>query len=404
MLVKESAEMLTLLLKYLQVEEPLIHKLHDLLSQVLLKLLGRIANPKTLVGITEITEDSFDTKNLMPIDQINISPDIVDAMKNCKDVNKSAFRLNYQKHFKAIALHILKKSCYKNDLVRSLKYIGPLHILDVESSQHIMKIARQMPFKVSPTIIDEWSLLKATVQINNLSTYKGRIDDFYVKIFDAVGIDNSPMYPSLSKVIKSVLTISHGQADIERGLSESSLILTDDKTNLSVRALNARLNIKSVIKLFFENDHTLVPIDKNFISSARRAHRSHVLYVEECKRKEAEQKKAEMDKERKKLDEAANIEKIVKEKNSIKQIESVLKEKEKENQRNAKKLLEEANERLKAAIHKKNLSEISLAQGMIEGAKIMIDTEEGKTTEILKLKTTVEKRQSALIENFIKKK
>lgn len=81
-----------------------------------------------------------------------------------------------------------------------------------------------------------------------------------------------------------------------------------------------------------------------------------------------------------------------------------MKKKEKENAHHAQRLLEEANERLKDAIRKKSMTEVSLAQGMIEGAKVMIQKEEAKTSEILKLKTTVEKRQSALIDNFIKKK
>lgn len=48
--------------------------------------------------------------------------------------------------------------------------------------------------------------------------------------------------------------------------------------------------------------------------------------------------------------------------------------------------------------------EISLAQGMIEGAKATIESEEDNTNGILKLTTKVEKRQSVLIDNYLKKK
>lgn len=109
-MVKESAELLQLYLKYLQVDRPIIHKLHDLLSQILLKLLGRIAKPSTLVKIATITTENFDTKNLIPIDDIILSKDIVEALKDCKDDEKSKFRLDYRNHFKEIAQTVLKRS------------------------------------------------------------------------------------------------------------------------------------------------------------------------------------------------------------------------------------------------------------------------------------------------------
>lgn len=161
-MIKESAELLQLYLKYLQAEEPLIHKLHDLLSEILLKLLGRIADPKMLVGITKITNESFDVKNLLPIDKINLSCDIKEAIKNCKDVVKSKLRLDYRNHFKAIALHILKKTCYNNSLIQCAKFIGPSRILDDESAENFLKLTTFLPFQVPPSIIDEWSLVKAT--------------------------------------------------------------------------------------------------------------------------------------------------------------------------------------------------------------------------------------------------
>lgn len=275
----------------MQVDEPLIHKLHDLLSELLLKLLGRIAKPNTLLALTKITEETFDVKNLLPIDQINLSSEITEAIKNCKDVVKSKIRLDYRNHFKAIALHIIRKTCYNSCFVECCKFISPPRILDDESAESFSKLTKLLPFQVSPSVLDEWSLVKATVQIRNLKTFKGRIDDFWVQFFETIGIDHSPTFPNVSKVIKSVLSISHGQADVERGFSESGLILTDDKTNLGIRTLNARLNIKFALKLYYNNNHNLVDVDKNFINSARQAHKNYMMYLEDCKRKKKRPKK-----------------------------------------------------------------------------------------------------------------
>lgn len=401
-MVKESAELLQFYLKYLQVDRPIIHKLHDLLSQILLKLLGRIAKPSTLVQIATITTENFDTKNLNPIDDIILSKDILEALKDCKDVEKSKFRLDYRNHFKEIGLHILKKSCYQNSIVQCVKVIAPCRILDNDSSEKIMKVANSLPFDVSSTLIDEWCLVKATVYSEHLNAYTGRIDDFWVQFFDKVGIDNSKTFSTVARVIQTVLSITHGSGGIERMISQSGLILTEDKTQTSLRTLNARLDTKYGLKSFFEDNHNLVPIDKNFIAAARRARQSYFLYLEDVKKKEAEVKKKQLEGEKQRMENIANIEAIAREKNSIKDIENVLIAKEKQNSHNANKLLEEANDRLKSAIRKKSLSEVSLAQGMIEGAKILIHAEQKQSSEISKLKAAVEKRKSAIIDRYIK--
>lgn len=108
------------------------------------------------------------------------------------------------------------------------------------------------------------------------------------------------------------------QADAERGFSDSGLILTDDKTHLGVRTLNARLNIKSTLKLYYNNNHNLVNIEKDFIKSARQAHKNYMIYLEEVKKKEEELKKKQEEATRKKIDDAAAIENICKKKNQLK--------------------------------------------------------------------------------------
>ena len=50
-------------------------------------------------------------------------------------------------------------------------------------------------------------------------------------------------YPSVSMVIKACLSLSHGNADVERGFSESGCILIDANTAMSLKMLNARLSV-----------------------------------------------------------------------------------------------------------------------------------------------------------------
>jgi hypothetical protein len=52
---------------------------------------------------------------------------------------------------------------------------------------------------------------------------------------------NLPKYPNLSVVVKAALSLARGSADVERGISRSGKVLSDDKVNMSCRTLNAKL-------------------------------------------------------------------------------------------------------------------------------------------------------------------
>ncbi len=303
-------------------------------------------------------------------------------------------------HFKAIGLHILKKSCYANGIVKCLKYLSPSNILRPESTENIIKLSTYLPFTVSSTLIDEWSLLKATVDIEKQSDCKSRIDIFYTQYFNAVGIDNSLTYSALSKMLRSLLSMPHGSGDIERGFSQSSLILTESTPQMNERTLNARLNVKYGLKLFFKNDLENMPIDKELISLAQRAYRNYCFYMDEKRRQEEIILRNQKEEENKRIERESRARKIDSEKTAIQAMESVLKQKEEQSVHNARKLLNEANDRLKRAIQNKNLSEISLAQGMIEGAKTLVEKEEAEVEEILKLRSKVDKKKIIFARTF----
>lgn len=94
--VMESAAIYQPFLRYFQSDEPLIHKLHSSLGELLLKILNRIGDPKKVVEIqaNKISSTSFETKNLKPIEDIHLSEKITAALKDCKDADKAKFKLN----------------------------------------------------------------------------------------------------------------------------------------------------------------------------------------------------------------------------------------------------------------------------------------------------------------------
>lgn len=64
------------------------------------------------------------------------------------------------------------------------------------------------------------------------------IDYYWNKIFSIVRNNGYSKYPILSKLIRNVLIISHGNADVERGFSTNGNILTEERTLLSEKSIN----------------------------------------------------------------------------------------------------------------------------------------------------------------------
>lgn len=402
----ESSAIYQPFLRYFQSDEPLIHKLHSYLAELLLKILNRIGDPEKTIKISadKITSSCFDIKNLKSVGEISLSEDTISSLKDCKEVDVAKFKLNARQHFVASGLHIVAKTSYNNEIVKSLQYIAPDRILKPESGEEMLKIAKLLPFNIPTTTIDEWSLIKAFVKAEKFDVRKCRLDDFWTIIFELRDPVNSPKFPSVTKIVKCFMSLTHGSADIERDFSTSGDVLTEDKVHMTERTLNARLNIKCGLKTFFGDLPLSVPIDKELVHSARYAYENYSLYMEKCKEEEKQkQKQIELD-EHKRMENIRVFEKIRSGKNEIEQLESVLNEKLKQQSNNASKLLSEAKERLKNAIAKKNFAEISMAQGVLEGSKALLHAQIEEKKEIDELKAKVSKRKTELIKNYIKRK
>lgn len=138
------------------------------LAELMLKILNRIIDAKNLIGIErdKITSASFDTKNFRPLGDIVLSEDIISSLKKAKEVDRAKFKLNVRQHFVAAELHIVKKTSYNNQFVKSLQYIAPSHILKPESREEIKSVAKLLPFP-----IHEWCLIKAVVHAKKLVNF-----------------------------------------------------------------------------------------------------------------------------------------------------------------------------------------------------------------------------------------
>lgn len=154
-----------------------------------------------------------------------------------------------------------------------MQILGVTHRGDQEGSDTIVRIGRYIPGLLSANEIDllanEW-MMYSIETIDDSWIIKRKYDDwegqerieyheidyYWNKIFSIVQSNGYSKYPTLAKLIKNILIISHGNADVERGFSTNENILTEERTLLSEKSINGlRMTYDAVKYLGYGSVH-----------------------------------------------------------------------------------------------------------------------------------------------------
>ncbi|CAF1496057.1 unnamed protein product, partial [Rotaria magnacalcarata] len=80
-----------------------------------------------------------------------------------------------------------------------------------------------------------------------------------------------PKYPTLSKIVKNILIISHGNSDVERGFSINEHIITENRTLLSLSSINGLRSTWDAIKFYGAGSPHRVPIKIDMIRAVQKS-------------------------------------------------------------------------------------------------------------------------------------
>lgn len=106
-----------------------------------------------------------------------------------------------------------------------------------------------------------------------------RVDDFWAQVFKMKSSSSVSKFPNLSKLIKLCLTLSHGNADVERSFSENKLVLTSGRTRISDATLNGYRSTSSFMKKYGQNPAKL-PVNQTMLKSVRNARAMYLQRIE----------------------------------------------------------------------------------------------------------------------------
>ncbi|CAF4273778.1 unnamed protein product [Rotaria sp. Silwood2] len=180
---------------------------------------------------------------------------------------KKSFFQDVRKIYITIANYLKKNLPLNNMLLRDLQVLDHLSRTDQSSGDRIVRIARSIPNLLDDREIDklenEWTLYSVELvdrswyikdeyvdsNGNNQIKYHS-IDYYWNNVFSILTKNGISKYPTLTKLIKNVLIITHGNADVERGFSINSNILTENRSSLSESSINGLRLVYDAVKVF----------------------------------------------------------------------------------------------------------------------------------------------------------
>ncbi|XP_055307211.1 uncharacterized protein LOC129571437 [Sitodiplosis mosellana] len=406
LLIIESATLFNDFLVKFQCTGTLIHTMFDSLKSLLLLIATKICKQYEIdIDIQTV----INAENLLDPSKIILSNAIknrIDKLKRQEDDEtiEGSFKKLYQQHYLSAAQYLIQKVNWENiKLLRILSpaYLSKEHIADTLILDKILEHMAEDGNMNHNKLRDEYKLVKVEIKSMKQADVVNSdrdVDSFWAQFFQS----NGDKYPHFNHFMKSLLSASHGQMDVERGFSSSSLILTEDRAKMSELTLNARINTVEAIRSV-GNDVTKIFIDTDLIAMAQNARKQYQIYLDEEKKKREEEERSKQ-----KQREAIEQEQLERSKRRLENDELTEKINEAKKRFDDKKssideITSAAENMLSTGLKTKNFETMTTAQAMFDNAKKQREELQAIQIEIDNL-SRAKRQKSALISGYFSKK
>lgn len=407
-------------LELFQTEAPLIHILYDEMNRLVSAMMGRyvkveVLKDKTGKSLKDIKHTEI-SNQLSDID-IVIGESTRSLMKKLDHGERKRVFLGVRKFYGTAVQYLLSHFPFESDLLENLGCLQPAKRTDTSSIVAIEQIARELPMIESDKVtlvVDEWKMLMNEdisesmwkEETDGEVKYR-RIDHYWRDCLDIKTGTGKVKYANLSTVVRASLVLPHGNADVERGLSDNKRLVSKERVRLSEKSIVgnrlARDAVKNCDPINMQPES--IPITKEMFSFIRSSHLKYQERIEEEKReKEREKRQKEEEREQRKEIER-NKTALNKEKETLKEKTKKLDDLEKTYKKDlkvAEDLLSEANEKLAKALKKKDMHAASVSQAMLETAQNKMKNANKKLSEVRTDQKNVESRKRSNIEKLQK--
>ncbi|KAL1426107.1 hypothetical protein MTO96_018580 [Rhipicephalus appendiculatus] len=216
--------------------EPLVHHLYEEMMVLVQKLLGRFVRSEAyrLVNGKDLPRLDINSPAIWKA-SVEVGADTEAAMSNWEPAEKRAFRLGARNFYLKATDYLLSRLPFQNMTLRSLRCLSPNAREEESSGPELRCLAMKLPQVIQPgeisILMDEYTVF----QLDTLESAQN-IDEYWRAAFDLKKCDGTTKYP-LSKLVNALLSIPHGNADVERGFSENRRLL-QDRARLTLDSIN----------------------------------------------------------------------------------------------------------------------------------------------------------------------
>jgi hypothetical protein len=244
-------------LEKLQTTSTMIHVLLDELSQVIQQLLQRFVKAEAIDGktIAELKHVSLDSRSIDRCDFGIKTKEVIRKLKKDKNPTVALLEKDMLKFLQTSAKYLLDRLPLANPVLSNMRCLKPSARNDPLGVDLVVALVKHMP-KLSnnihflDNIRSEWRLYSADSdiggQLSGTANDVVTIDQYWshvLKLKDAMG---QPKYPNLMLIVKPALSLSHGQADVERGFSLKKRIACDSRVSLNQKTITALRTVREV--------------------------------------------------------------------------------------------------------------------------------------------------------------
>lgn len=378
------ASNLTPFLTLFQKDEPLVHVLHEKLNELVRTLMLKfmkadIVGTKEGKDLVNIQCDAAD--NWRPVNSMDVGNGTNKALAAVtKDEERKKIRYSFRTCLVKTVSYMQKQLPLSNPILRDLQCLHPLARKTDEGKRAFVRLCMHFA-KVTKTdafcdkVQAEWSMYMCETNstVEQWSTkHHGDCSDicgYWNSIAQLSDVAGDKKYENLVNVVKSALSLSHGNAAPERGFSVNNSLLSKERLALGEQTICAVRVVKEAVRLF--GAVTNIPITKELIASSRRAYAEYALVLEkekiEKKAKEEEQQDREL---------VIKESMIVSAKKEV--LSKLLQEHEKkeseqlQEQETAKQLINEASTKLSVSLKNNDLSGAKVAQVMLSAGNLKL--------------------------------
>ena len=305
----------TSFLTLFQQEGPLVHLLHGALCDLYRLLLMRFirsdcASNKTCKQLMEV--DVRSTANLRPIIDMDIGETTKKTLATLKAEKHKGVLMDMQ-HFYITCANSLRSSLpLSNTFLEDLNCLSPPARSLPDSENCIRRIARKLPQVVNDdeltSVLNEWKLyaiddIPVEWQVKTVSENDkdppavvvdkpAPIDEYWARVLNVKNAAGHKKYCTLGKVVRASLSLSHGNADVERCFSINKKVVTPDRVSLGQDAVCAVRLVKEAIRIHGDGQVSGIPVTHRMLQLARSAYSTYKDHIDKKKAENEFKRKA----------------------------------------------------------------------------------------------------------------